>query len=53
MRETLKAKEGFIYTNGINYGSTIHLEEGVSSKGYYLITVAEYEEILCKQEENI
>jgi hypothetical protein len=53
MRETLEAKDGFIYTNGTNYGSTIYLEDGVSSEGYYLITVEEYEKIFPKQEINI
>ena len=51
MRKTLKAKEGSIYTNGTVYGSTIHLADGVSDEGYYLITEEEYNERMAEQNE--
>jgi hypothetical protein len=43
MREVLRASEGFILTNGKNYGRVIYLAEGMSADGYYEIPMAEYE----------
>lgn len=51
MRIVLKADEGFVYTNGEIYGTTIYLAEGVSANGFYQITKEEYENILREEEE--
>lgn len=51
MRIVLKADEGFVYTNGEIYGTTIYLAEGVSADGFYQITKEEYENILREEEE--
>ena len=48
---TLIADEGKIVTNGIDYGTPISLADGVSDKGYYEISIEEYEEILKNAEE--
>lgn len=51
-RKVLKAKDGFVYTDGEIYGDTIYLAEGVDELKFYEITLDEYREIL-KKEENI
>lgn len=43
------APEGYIYTNGIDFGKKIHLATGVNGDEWYTIPVEEYEEIM-KQE---
>lgn len=54
MRIVLKANEGFIYTDGEIYGTTIYLAEGRSADGFYQITKEEYEKILeTEEEENV
>lgn len=40
--EMLIAREGMIYTNGTDYGTTISLAEGVDVSEYYEITFEEY-----------
>ena len=51
MRTVLRANEGFVYTNGEIYGTTIYLAEGNSADGFYQITKEEYENILREEEE--
>ena len=50
---TLYAENGKILTNGIDYGTTISLAEGVMAEQYYEITLEEYEQILKQQMEEI
>lgn len=50
MRTSIKAKEGYILTNGEIYGSEIFLAEGMSADNFHEITLAEYEAILAEQE---
>ena len=52
-RKILKAKDGFVYTDGEIYGDTIYLAEGVDELKFYEITLDEYREILKREEENI
>lgn len=50
-RQTLKAKEGYRYTNGIDiHGEIIYLAEGMSADNFYEITIEEYEKILEEQQ---
>ena len=51
MKRTLKAKDGFIYTNGSAYGRTVKLGVNSRAEDWYEITEMEYEQILRKQEE--
>ena len=50
MRTSIKAKEGYILTNGEIYGTEIFLAEGMSAEDFREITIAEYEAILAEQE---
>lgn len=45
----LTADEGKILTDGETYGRVIALGHGISSEGYYEITVKEYEAIVAEQ----
>ena len=51
MRRTLIAKDGFVYTNGTEYGKVIYPADGVDEAEYYQITEAEYEKIKRQMEE--
>ena len=42
MREILVANEGYVYTNGEIYGTTIYLAEGKSAEDFYQIPIEEY-----------
>lgn len=44
-RIILKARDGFIYTNGETYGSIVYLAIGESADGWREITREEYQEI--------
>ena len=53
-RTILKARQGYVYTNGVDYGKIIYLANGVNADSYYEITDEEYNKILEEQEnENI
>lgn len=43
MRTSIKAKEGYILTNGEIYGTEIFLAEGMSAEDFHEITREEYE----------
>ena len=49
-RKTLKAREGYVYTNGTDYGKIVSLAIGTNPEEYYEITEEEYEKILEEQE---
>ncbi len=50
-RITLEAPHGMLYTNGIVYGSVIHLAEGMDGADFYTVTYDEYQNILDEQNE--
>lgn len=53
-RTSIKAREGYILTNGKNiYGSEIFLAAGLQESDLYEITRAEYEEILNQETEKL
>lgn len=45
------APEGYIYTNGTDFGRKIHLASGVDGNEWYTISIEEYEKILKAKEE--
>ena len=49
-RIVLKAKDGYVYTNGTDYGKIIYLANGTKAEDYHEITVEEYNKILEEQE---
>lgn len=49
-RIILKARDGYVYTNGTEYGKIIYLANGISAEDYHEITVEEYNKILEEQE---
>ena len=49
-RTILKAKDGYVYTNGTDYGKIIYLANGVSADDYHEITEEEYNKILEEQD---
>lgn len=51
MNRILKAKKGFVYTNGSAYGHTIKLGGCDKVENWYEITEEEYKKIIKEQEE--
>lgn len=49
MRTSIKAKEGYILTNGEIFGTEIFLAEGMSAEDFREITREEYEEKLAEE----
>lgn len=45
-RTVLKSREGYIFTNGTDYGKIIYLANGINADSYYEITEEEYNKIL-------
>jgi hypothetical protein len=45
-RIILTAKDGYIYTNGVDFGKIIYLANGVNASDYHEITEEEYNKIL-------
>lgn len=52
-RTILKARQGYVYTNGVDFGKIIYLASGVSADSYYEITDEEYNKILEEQEQGV
>lgn len=50
MRTSIKAKEGYILTNGEIYGVEIFLAKGMSAEDFHEITLAEYEAIMAEDD---
>lgn len=53
MRVNLIADEGYIYTDGENYGRIILLENGRSAEDFYQISIEEYENKMIEMEGEI
>ena len=49
-RKTLIADDGYIYTDGTNYGRIVYLAEGDDGSKWHQITHEEFVEMLNKQE---
>lgn len=50
MRTSIKAKEGYILTNGEIYGVEIFLAEGMKAEAFHEISKEEYEELMAANE---
>ena len=50
MRTSIKAKEGYVLTNGEIYGTEIFLAEGMSEDSFYEITREEYEALMAEDD---
>ena len=48
-RTVLIADEGMVLTNGVEYGSIVHLEVGADASKWREITKTEYEEKIANQ----
>lgn len=44
-RKVLKATEGMVLTNGVDFGREVYLAEGVDESSWYEITKEEFEAI--------
>ena len=51
-RITLHAEDGMVLTDGVNYGTVIHLAAGADANKYYEISKEEYEKIVKSEETN-
>lgn len=52
MRDSIKASEGMILTNGEIYGTEIFLAEGVDSSSFHEIPLSEYEAKMKESEDS-
>ena len=52
-RITLIADEGYVYTDGKIYGTTIYLAKGVNADNFKQITREEYEQMLNADESEL
>ena len=52
-RITLTADDGYVYTDGNIYGSTIYLAKGVNADNFKQITREEYEQMLNADESEL
>ena len=50
-RKTLIADEGYVYTDGTNYGIEVYLAEGDDGSAWHQITVEEYENKMSERGE--
>lgn len=53
MRTSIKARDGYILTNGEIYGTEIFLAEGMSADEFHAITREEYEKMLSEKEAEV
>lgn len=51
MREILRARDGYVYTNGEIYGKLIFLAIGEDKNNYYEITVEEFQKKIEEERE--
>ena len=49
-RKVLKATDGMILTDGVNFGREVYLAEGADENSWYEITEEEYEKIVEEKE---
>ena len=47
MRTSIKAKEGYILTNGEIYGTEVFLAEGINTEAFYEISQEAYEALIA------
>ena len=52
MRTSIKAKEGYILTNGEIFGTEIFLAEGMKEEAFYEISKEEYERMMEEEAKN-
>lgn len=52
MRTSIKAKEGYILTNGEIYGTEIFLAEGMSAEDFHEIPKEKYERMMEEEAKN-
>lgn len=52
MRTSIKAKEGYILTDGEIYGTEIFLADGMSAEDFHEIPKEEYERMMEEEAEN-
>ena len=45
-RKTLIADEGYIYTDGVNFGREVYLAEGDDGASWYQISKEEFEKLM-------
>ncbi len=50
-RITLYAEDGMILTDGVHFGTVIHLALGADAESYHEITREEYEQIMKERQE--
>lgn len=53
MRKVLKATEGMILTDGVNFGRVVYLAEGADENSWYEIPEEEYQKIMEEREAEI
>lgn len=53
MRTSIKARDGYILTNGEIYGTEIFLADGMSADEFHEITIEEYEKMLSEKESEV
>lgn len=53
MRTSIKAKEGYILTNGEIYGSEIFLAEGMGAEDFWEIPKKEYDDMMAEEAKTI
>ena len=52
-RKVLKAREGYVYTNGEIFGETIYLAKDVDESKFYEITKEEYREMIMEEADGV
>ena len=52
-RRPLIANEGMVLTDGTIYGKEIYLADGMNADAFYEIPLAEYEQMLVEEEDEV